>query len=101
MKFNYKLIFLQLNMSLLIMAKRVPYEYEKYKTNKENFAKTLDKYGVAIIPSILNDKECTNIVSGMWDFFEHITQSWENKMPEITKINPSVLTNSGELLAGF
>jgi len=67
-------------MSLLIMAKRVPYEYEKYKTNKENLAKTLDKYGVAIIPSILNDKECTNIVSGMWDFFEHITQSWENKI---------------------
>ena len=29
------------------MDKRVPYEYEKYKTTKENLTKTLDKYGVA------------------------------------------------------
>ena len=45
------------------MDKRVPYEYEKYKTTKENLTKTLNEYGVAIIPSILNDEECDNLVS--------------------------------------
>ena len=28
-------------------------------------------------------------------------RTWGNEMPEITKINPPVLTNLGELLAGF
>ena len=67
------------------MDKRTPYEYEKYKTTKENLTKTLEKYGVAIIPSVLNDEECSNIVSGTWDFFEHITQGWETPIQRNNK----------------
>jgi hypothetical protein len=52
------------------------YEYLKYTTTKENLKDTIDKYGVAIIPKVLNDKECNDIVSGLWDYFEHISKDW-------------------------
>jgi len=53
------------------------YEYEKYVATKETLRQTLDLYGVAIIPNVLSEAECTEVVSGIWDFFEHITQKWE------------------------
>ena len=53
------------------------YEYKKYVCNAENLKETLDKYGVAVIPSVINDEECSNTIDGMWDYFEHITQKWE------------------------
>ena len=51
------------------------YEYEKYVCNKTNLKETLEEYGVAIIPSILNEEECNKMNSGMWDYFEHITKN--------------------------
>lgn len=53
------------------------YEYEKYMCNKENIKDYLNKFGVAIVPNILNDEECQNVINGFWDFFEHITQNWD------------------------
>ena len=53
------------------------YEYLKYVATKETLRETIDTFGVAIIPNVLNDGECDDIVSGIWDFFEHITQAWE------------------------
>jgi hypothetical protein len=53
------------------------YEYLKYVTDAENLRNTLSEFGVAIIPSILNEDECRSMLSGMWDFFEHITRVWE------------------------
>jgi ectoine hydroxylase-related dioxygenase (phytanoyl-CoA dioxygenase family) len=53
------------------------YEYTKYVTNKKNVHKTLNKYGVAIIPNVITKKECKELVNGMWDFFEHITKGWD------------------------
>jgi ectoine hydroxylase-related dioxygenase (phytanoyl-CoA dioxygenase family) len=53
------------------------YEYELYITTEANLKKTLDKYGVAIIPSVLNDDECDETINGIWSFFEHLTQKWE------------------------
>ena len=52
------------------------YVFEKYVTTKENLKETLAEYGVAIIPSVLNEDECDKMVSGQWDFFEHITKDW-------------------------
>jgi hypothetical protein len=52
------------------------YEYLKYVATKETLRKTIDTFGVAIIPNVLNDEECYAVVSGIWDFFEHITQGW-------------------------
>ena len=49
----------------------------KYHTTIKNVHKTLDKYGVAIIPNVIDKLECESIVSGMWDYYEHISSSWE------------------------
>ena len=56
------------------------YEYEKYVATNEEVKETLSKYGVAIVPNILNDEECSNMFNGMWDYFEHITQDWDIPM---------------------
>lgn len=53
------------------------YEYERYLTNKDSVKETIEKYGVAIIPSILNEEECEHLVNGLWDYFEGLTQNWE------------------------
>lgn len=53
------------------------YEFEKYICTKETLKKTIDMYGVAIIPNVLNENECKNMVNKIWDFFEHITKKWE------------------------
>lgn len=49
---------------------------DKYQCSLETLKTTLEKYGVAILPSILNEGECNTMTSEMWDFFEHITQNW-------------------------
>lgn len=54
----------------------VDYEYARYCATKETLRKTIDTFGVAIIPNVLNEEECNSMVSGMWNFFEHISQSW-------------------------
>jgi len=53
------------------------YEFEKYITTPENIMETINKYGVAIIPNLLNDEECCEMASGMWDTLETISQTWE------------------------
>ena len=52
------------------------YEYKKYITTPDGIKKTINKYGVAIVPRVLNEEECNKMVNGMWDYFEHISQSW-------------------------
>ena len=54
-------------------AESIEYCYDKYVTSKENLLYTLDKYGVAIIPNVLNSKECEDMISGIWDYYEKIT----------------------------
>jgi hypothetical protein len=48
-----------------------------YTCTIDTLEETLKKYGVAIIPSVIDDEECEAMFSGMWDFFEHITDAWE------------------------
>ena len=56
----------------------VEYEFEKYICTKETLKYTIQTYGVAIIPNILDENECTLMVNGIWDYLEHISQEWEN-----------------------
>lgn len=56
------------------------YEGEKYFCTKETLQETLDRFGVAVIPNVLTTEETTNMLSGMWDFFEKITETWEHPM---------------------
>ena len=53
------------------------YQYEKYITTPENLRTTIDEYGVAIIPSVLNLEETQDMNNGMWDTLEHLTQNFE------------------------
>jgi hypothetical protein len=51
-------------------------EYEKYVCDKNTLKQTLEEYGVAIIPNVINEIECEEMRDGMWSFFEHISQRW-------------------------
>ena len=53
------------------------YEGEKYHTTPEGIKETIAKYGVAIVPSVLNEDEISLMRNGMWDYLEHVTQNFE------------------------
>lgn len=52
------------------------YEFTKYTTTKEQIRETIEQYGVAILPNVLDDSECDSLVSGIWDYFEQLTSFW-------------------------
>lgn len=52
------------------------YEYEKYIATTENVKEIVNEYGVAIIPNLLNNDECNEMINGMWNTLEHWTQNW-------------------------
>lgn len=56
------------------------YEFKKYQTDATRLKKTLEKYGVAIIPSVLSHSETEGMKNGMWDSLEHITQKMETPL---------------------
>jgi hypothetical protein len=62
------------------------YEYEKYATDITHARQTLDKYGVAIIPNVLNEQECADMLAGTWTYLEHITSAWDQP---INRSDPS------------
>lgn len=68
------------------MDTKMNYEFEKYVCTKETVKQTIENYGVAIIPQVLDDNECNNMVNSIWGFFEHISQTW--KIP-INRNNPN------------
>lgn len=53
------------------------YEFKKYVCTIEDVKSTLEKYGVAIIPDILSQNECDEMLSGFWHFLEHITANFD------------------------
>ena len=61
------------------------YEYEKYVTTPEKLKNTLEKYGVAIIPRVIDEKTCQETISKKWDFFEHISQAWSTPIDRNNK----------------
>ena len=56
------------------------YQFEKYVCTTQTLKETLNIYGVAIIPDVISHSECEQMVSMIWDFFEHITSSWETPL---------------------
>jgi hypothetical protein len=57
----------------------------KYNTTPDNILKTLNKYGVAIIPSLLNEIEINNMNNGMWDYLEYITSNFDSPIDRNNK----------------
>lgn len=54
------------------------YKYSRYAVNggEHTIKSRLEQYGVAIVPGILDEKECSAMHSQIWDHFEHISQTW-------------------------
>jgi ectoine hydroxylase-related dioxygenase (phytanoyl-CoA dioxygenase family) len=76
------------------MNNQIVYEYDKYITNINNITNTLNQYGVAIIPNILDDQECDEMKQGMWNYLETITT---NLPIPIKKSNLQTLKSFKEL----
>ena len=53
------------------------YEGEKYNTSPEGIKATIEKYGVAVVPSVLDEEELKGMRDGMWDYLEHVTQNFD------------------------
>lgn len=93
MKFHLKFHY-----HLTLRMATLPYEYEKYVTTSTSLKKTLEKYGVAIIPGVLNPKECKAMVDGMWNTLEHITKNFDETTPgPISRNNPDTWRSFYEL----
>ena len=52
----------------------------KYHATPETVKQKLTKYGVAIIPNLLNQDECEMMKTGMWNYLEHVSQNWETPL---------------------
>lgn len=50
---------------------------EKYYTTKQNLRETLEKYGLAVIPSVLDENECKQMETNMWDYLKHVGNIFE------------------------
>jgi hypothetical protein len=49
---------------------------DKYITDPEHVLDTIKQHGVAIIPSLLNETEISDMNNGMWNYLEHITSDF-------------------------
>lgn len=49
----------------------------KYFTTMENLKETLNEYGVAIIPSVIDDEKRESIYDGFWSYIENLTSKWD------------------------
>ena len=58
------------------------YAFEKYVATEETVQDVLNTYGVAILPSVLNEEECRAMNQGMWDTLGHLTQKWDTPIRE-------------------
>jgi hypothetical protein len=48
----------------------------KYFTDVDNLKATLAKFGVAIIPNVLDKKECEHMKDGMWNYLEKVSEKF-------------------------
>ena len=70
------------------------YDYERYIATPDNVMETIEKYGVAIVPNLLNEHECDKMATGMWETLEDITQMWAQP---ISRNNPESWKNIRDL----
>lgn len=57
------------------------YERSKqYHCTLETLKATLDQYGVAVLPRVLDHAKAAKLADGLWEYLEHISQSWEKPL---------------------
>ncbi len=54
----------------------IPYEGERYHTTSEKLRETLEQYGVAVIPGVLDAAEVASFNEGMWATLEALTSKF-------------------------
>jgi hypothetical protein len=70
------------NLEASIKGKRTPdvldyyKESKKYLTDLEHLQSTLVRYGVAILPQVLDEKESAKMLSEMWDYLELVSEKF-------------------------
>ncbi len=47
----------------------------KYYTDSQHLRETIENYGVAVIPNVLTELECSKSFDEMWEYFEYITST--------------------------
>lgn len=53
------------------------YEYEKYIGTIETISDMIDKYGVVILPNVLDEEECNHMINDMWNYLETVTKDFD------------------------
>jgi hypothetical protein len=53
------------------------YPADRYNCTKETVEEMLEKYGVAVIPGVLDELDCGVMVDGMWDFLENASSKFD------------------------
>jgi hypothetical protein len=72
------------------------YEFERYICTTETLRETIDRFGVAIIPAVLDNAECAAMENGMWQTLETWTKKWDtpirknkpNSWQHLTELKP-------------
>ncbi len=54
------------------------YDAGRFNCTAETAFETLEKWGVAVIPSVLSEKECEKGLEDMWTWLSSLTASWED-----------------------
>ena len=68
-------------------------EYKEYNTTLNNLNDYLDENGVAVIPNILTEAECIQLLNEIWSELKHVTQNRfdvnnQNTLREFFKFHP-------------
>lgn len=71
---------------------------KKYVTTSSKLKKTLETYGVAIVRNVLCAEECESMLSGMWDYIEHITKDWVSPNKPVVRTDKSTWREFYKLL---
>jgi hypothetical protein len=53
------------------------YEGKKYHTTIDGVMKTISKYGIAIIPKLLDSTETSEMIDSMWTYLETVSKNFE------------------------
>ena len=84
--------------------KRV-YVYDKYVSTLDTLNDTLDKYGLAILPNILDDGEIKAMNDGIWDYLEYASSKLDvpinRTKPKTWKTYEEYFTEKSMLLQKF
>src|SRR4051794_13474745 len=57
---------------------------DKYECTLDTLKETLETYGVAILPKVLDEKECQHMMDEMWNYLETVTKKQIRRDDEST-----------------